>query len=71
MKIFMDTEFTGLHKNTKLISIGLISEDGRSFYGELNDYGEVNDSWLLENVIDNLLYGTEYFYVVADRTVLW
>lgn len=69
MKIFMDTEFTGLHKNTKLINIGLISEDGRSFYGELNDYGEVNDSWLLENVIDNLLYGTEYFYVVADRTV--
>ena len=28
MKIFFDTEFTGLHKNTELISIGLIAENG-------------------------------------------
>lgn len=28
MKIFFDTEFTGLHKDTTLISIGLISELG-------------------------------------------
>ena len=26
MKIFFDTEFTGLHKDTTLISIGLIGE---------------------------------------------
>lgn len=26
MKIFFDTEFTGLHQETTLISIGLISE---------------------------------------------
>lgn len=38
MKVFFDTEFTGLHKNTTLISIGLISEDRRIFYAELTDY---------------------------------
>jgi hypothetical protein len=37
MKIFFDTEFSGLHKNTTLISIGCISEDGKTFYAELED----------------------------------
>ena len=31
-KIFLDTEFTGLHKNTTLISIGLVSECWGAFY---------------------------------------
>jgi hypothetical protein len=57
MKIFMDTEFTGLHKDTTLISIGLISEDGRTFYAELTDYDKSRiDKWLKENVIDNLIF---------------
>ena len=57
MKIFFDTEFTGLHKNTTLISIGLVAEDGREFYGELNDYDESQcDDWIKENVISHLIY---------------
>ena len=55
MKVFMDTEFTGLHKDTTLISIGLVDENGRKFYAELTDYDESQiDGWLQENVIDNL-----------------
>ncbi|PXV88446.1 uncharacterized protein DUF5051 [Lachnotalea glycerini] len=55
MKIFFDTEFTGLHKNTTLISIGLISEDRRQFYAELIDYNENHcDTWIKENVIKHL-----------------
>lgn len=56
MKIFFDTEFTGLHQNTSLISIGLIDENGRQFYAEYIDYnkGQV-DNWIKENVIDNLV----------------
>ena len=56
-KIFFDTEFTGLHQNTTLISIGLISECGKTFYTEFNDYdfNQVDD-WLRENVINNLQY---------------
>lgn len=37
MLIFFDTEFTDLHWEAKLISIGLVAEDGRTFYAELSD----------------------------------
>ena len=58
MKIFFDTEFTGLQKDTTLISIGCIDENERTFYAELTDYDkkQVND-WIQENVIDNLTLG--------------
>lgn len=36
MRIFLDTEFTGF-QNARLISIGLVAEDGREFYAELSD----------------------------------
>ena len=55
MKIFFDTEFTGLHKNTELISIGLIAENGNTFYGEITNYDKSQvDDWIQENVINNL-----------------
>ena len=54
-KIFMDCEFTGLHQGTTLISIGMIAEDGRELYCELNDYDKTQiDDWLRDNVIANL-----------------
>ena len=60
MKIFFDTEFTGLHQNTTLISIGCVAEDGREFYAELIDYDKSQvDDWLQENVIDNLILDFE------------
>ena len=68
-KIFFDAEFTGLHQDTTLISIGLVSECGKTFYAELTDYdkGQVDD-WIQENVINNLSIdpsGIE-LYVVGD-----
>ena len=58
MELFFDTEFTGLHKNTTLISIGIVSEDGRKFYAELTDYDRNQcDDWIKENVLSNLLLG--------------
>ena len=55
-KIFLDTEFTGLHQGTTLISIGLVSDCGKTFYAELTDYAKNQvDPWLQENVIDNLI----------------
>jgi hypothetical protein len=55
MKVFFDTEFTGLHQHTTLISIGLVSEDGDTFYAELTDYDARQvDQWIQANVIDNL-----------------
>jgi hypothetical protein len=57
MKIFFDTEFTGLHQNTTLISIGFVTENERTFYAEFNDYAQkqVND-WLRHNVFPNLQF---------------
>lgn len=71
-KIFLDSEFTSLRQDTTLISIGLISENGKSFYAEFNDYNQDlidSDPWLIENVINNLLYNTEYFKSVADKVI--
>ena len=57
MKIFFFFFFTGLHKNTTLISIGLIDENERNFYAEFTDYDKSQcDDWIKEHVIDNLLY---------------
>jgi len=54
-KIFFDTEFTGLHQNTSLISIGLVAESGEIFYAELTDYDTAQvDDWVRDNVINNL-----------------
>lgn len=54
-KIFFDTEFTGLHQGTTLISIGFVSDCGKTFYAELTDYDQSQiDDWLKTNVIDNL-----------------
>ena len=56
IKIFFDCEFTGLHQNTTLISIGLVSECGKSFYAEMADYDKSQvDDWISENVISNLI----------------
>ena len=60
MKVFFDTEFTGLHKETTLISIGLVDENGRTFYAEFSYYYEVQcDKWIYENVIKNLKWSKE------------
>jgi hypothetical protein len=55
IKVFIDTEFTGLRKNTTLISIGLVSECGKKFYAEFMDYDKSQvDDWIKHNVISKL-----------------
>lgn len=59
MRLFFDTEFTGLHKKTTLISIGIIAEDGKTFYAEFDDYDKTQiDDWLQHNVLNNLYLAT-------------
>lgn len=64
MKIFFDTEFTGLHNNTSLISIGLIDEKSNSFYAEFTDFDRNQvDKWIEENVVARLQFNeSEPFY---------
>lgn len=54
-KVFFDTEFTGLHQGTTLISFGAVAESGETIYFEMTDYDKSQvDTWIKENVIDNL-----------------
>jgi hypothetical protein len=55
-KLFFDCEFTGLHQHTSLISIGFISDNGKTFYAEFTDYDKTQvDDWISDNVINNLI----------------
>jgi len=59
MKIFLDTEFTGLRQHTSLISLGLVTSDNTVFYAEFTDYDKVLiDEWLQNNVIAYLNINT-------------
>lgn len=56
IKVYFDTEFTGLHQKTTLVSIGMVAESGESFYAELTDYDRSQvDEWIQENVINKLV----------------
>lgn len=55
MRLFFDTEFTGLHKNTTLISLGIIAENNKCFYAIFTDYDTKQvDGWIEEHVLSNL-----------------
>lgn len=60
MLIFFDIEFTGLHQYTTPISLGMVTENGDTFYAEFTDY-DINqcDDWIRENVLENLLFNEE------------
>jgi oligoribonuclease (3'-5' exoribonuclease) len=62
--IFIDFEFTGLHIKTTPVSIGLVTDCGRKFYAEFNDYDKTQcDEWINENVINNLLFNNHIHYL--------
>ena len=56
MKIFLDCEFTQLNRDSKLISLALVSESGREFYVELIDTYLVEDcsDFVIQNVLPQL-----------------
>lgn len=60
-KLFMDLEMTGLTMGDKMISIGIVSEDGYHFYAEnvfatLDQCEPDNQNWMKMHVYDNLIY---------------
>lgn len=73
MRLFLDTEFTGLHQESTLISLGIVSETGISFYAEFTDYDpDQFNEWLEANVLKHLtlnFYGQEYVNVDGDGCV--
>ncbi len=54
-KLFLDTEFTGLHQKTTLISLAMVADTGEAFYAEFTDYDEEQVSdWHREHVLAKL-----------------
>ena len=66
-KIFFDCEFTGLHQYTTLISIGCVSDCGKAFYAELDDFdlSQVDD-WIKENVTSHLWVQNPEFEIPSE-----
>lgn len=76
MLIFFDCEFTELGLDPKLISIGLVSEDGsREFYAELNDSYQPKDcsAFVQEAVLAHLQGGDALMTMreLSVRLVEW
>lgn len=58
MNLFFDTEFTGLHKDTTLVSVGIVAENEKKFYAEFSDCDESQcDDWIKENVLKHTILG--------------
>jgi len=58
MRIWFDTEFIEDGKTIDLISIGMVADDGRTYYAESLecDYNRAND-WVKANVLPQLVGG--------------
>lgn len=65
MRLFLDTEFTRLDHEAKLISIALVDEDENFFYAELNDTYRLEDcsDFVKSNVLPFLKGGK---YVMSE-----
>jgi hypothetical protein len=57
--MFLDTEFTNLSRNSKLLSVGItvLSEKRESFYAEFNDFSMlIVTKFVKENVLPNMVF---------------
>ena len=53
--IFLDTEFTGEHSKTTLVSAGFVTLDNKKLYITLNDYNKDQVTpWLKKNVLSKI-----------------
>lgn len=58
MTLFLDTEFTSLSQSAELLSLALVSLEGKWFYAEFNDVDTAGLSdWHKEHVLPNLFLG--------------
>jgi hypothetical protein len=62
MKYFYDTEFIEDGKTIDLISIGIVSEDGRTYYAISNEFDAMKaNDWVKENVLAKLELDVELY----------
>lgn len=69
MRFWFDSEFFDTGREIRLISIGIVAEDGREVYAELDDIGQMgipNKHWLIKNVLPHLAGPKHPWYRIAD-----
>jgi hypothetical protein len=55
VRIFLDTEFIEDGRTIDLVSIGMVREDGRTYYGQAQDFDPAKASpWVREHVLEQL-----------------
>ena len=68
MKIWFDTEFIEDGKTIDLLSIGMIREDGETYYAEPSDTDRTRAcGWVNENVVPYLHGPVKSRWVIADE----
>ncbi|WP_122847326.1 3'-5' exoribonuclease [Pseudomonas viridiflava] len=72
MKLFLDCEFTRLNRDTKLISLALVSEAGHEYYVELTDTYVTQDcsDFVIQNVLPQLNLAVHGQTLVEAQTSL-
>lgn len=66
MKYFLDTEFSEKPGTIDLISVALVSEDGREFYAEAIEFDKnTANPWVKENVLPHLWTDQNLAYAEA------
>lgn len=70
MRFFIDTEFEdyGSRAPIRLLSIGIVAEDGREYYAESDDISPVESDWIRENVLP-FMTGADFrgeFQITSD-----
>lgn len=59
MRVFLDTEFTALRQDARLISLALVAENGSYFYAEFTDFdASALSDWHKEHILPSLIIGT-------------
>lgn len=57
MKLFFDFEFTQLKQSAQPISLGIVAENGWTFYAEFSEVDlDIVDDWIKENVVPGLTH---------------
>jgi hypothetical protein len=70
MKYWLDTEFIEDGRTIDLISVGIVSEDGREFYGQNMDCDLSRATrWVRENVLPHLTEDDRNLFGRADLAV--
>jgi hypothetical protein len=77
-KIFFDTEFTGLHQQSTMISLALVAETGEEFYAEFTDYAiSQTNEWINKHVVQQLFLNENNccttfnkYYIKSDKNTI-